>query len=130
MARTETTWKPGQSGNPNGRPKKGLAVSEVLQAIANAKEEGGTRTRLRVLLEKLWRLAEDGDIPAARVLLPYLQPEPRAVTVETAPEEFGPITILEFKGPLPPGALADGRTIRQEPGFRVYEWDEAGEPAA
>jgi len=28
----KTAFKPGQSGNPNGRPKKGFAVAEMIEA--------------------------------------------------------------------------------------------------
>lgn len=31
-------WKPGESGNPNGRPKKGLAVAEMINAKVTDKD--------------------------------------------------------------------------------------------
>lgn len=33
-----TAWKPGQSGNPNGRPKKGLAISERIRENVTDKD--------------------------------------------------------------------------------------------
>jgi len=53
-------WKPGQSGNPAGRPR---GVSEV------GKIRAGIAARLPEILEKLIQLSMEGDTAAARLLL-------------------------------------------------------------
>jgi predicted ABC-class ATPase len=38
MARASTSYKPGQSGNPKGRPKKGETFREVLEKILEERQ--------------------------------------------------------------------------------------------
>ena len=58
-------WKPGQSGNPAGRPPKGKSWAEISRAIGDeivgrgrAKDDSPRRVRV---LRKVWKLAEDGE---------------------------------------------------------------------
>ena len=53
-------WKPGQSGNPAGRPKGQSEVGKIRAGIA---------ARLPEILEKLIELSLAGDTSAARLLL-------------------------------------------------------------
>lgn len=53
-------WKPGQSGNPKGRPPGTGEVAKLRAAIAD---------RVPELLERLMAQALDGDVGAARLLL-------------------------------------------------------------
>ena len=53
-------WKPGQSGNPKGRPKGSGDVAQIRSSIA---------TRIPELLEAMMQRALDGDVGAARLLL-------------------------------------------------------------
>lgn len=39
MPKTSTTWKKGQTPNPNGRPKKGYSITEWFQEMLNSKPE-------------------------------------------------------------------------------------------
>lgn len=72
-------WVKGQSGNPKGRPPKGLAITEALREIGNLKvefvddSEGNTETDTdgegerivtyrEALAEMLWDAAQDGVI--------------------------------------------------------------------
>uniref|UniRef100_A0A6M3IGT4 DUF5681 domain-containing protein n=1 Tax=viral metagenome TaxID=1070528 RepID=A0A6M3IGT4_9ZZZZ len=54
-------WKPGQSGNPAGRPKKINTIPDILRSIG---EEEGTRdgkyTKLDVVMRKVFEFALDG----------------------------------------------------------------------
>lgn len=53
-------WKPGQSGNPKGRPAGSGKIGELRAAIAE---------KIPGILAKLTELAEQGDVQAARLLL-------------------------------------------------------------
>lgn len=53
-------WKPGQSGNPKGRPKGSGDVAQMRSAIA---------AQLPQLLGAMMQRALDGDVGAARLLL-------------------------------------------------------------
>lgn len=55
-------WKPGESGNPKGRPKTGLALAEAL-ASALAEEHNGV-PKQQLVAQKLVELAMKGDISA------------------------------------------------------------------
>ena len=48
-------WRPGQSGNPNGRPKKGLALTELLERELNktAPDIDGKRHQNKRILARL-----------------------------------------------------------------------------
>lgn len=69
-------FKPGQTGNPNGRPKKKPdPVAEVVQSVLDApmqyREKGRTKTasRREVTLRLLVEKALKGDVGAAELLL-------------------------------------------------------------
>ena len=54
-------WKPGQSGNPKGRPKKLNTIPDILRAIGE--EEGtknGEHTKLDVVMRKVFEFALAG----------------------------------------------------------------------
>jgi hypothetical protein len=65
-----TTWKPGQSGNPAGRPRSGLALAEVLRCYLD--EPLKTGDRKRKLIERLYSMAtssDSGSVAAMRLLI-------------------------------------------------------------
>ena len=83
-------WKPGQSGNPKGRPAGTGEVAKLRAAIAD---------RVPELLSKLMAQALEGDTAAARLLLE------RAIAPLKAAEQ--PQTLT-----LPDGTLTDqGRAV-------------------
>ncbi len=68
MAKTKTSWVPGQSGNPNGRPPSGHALRdlalEMSDKMQSVKDEKGRERILevkRILLEKLVSLGVNKD---------------------------------------------------------------------
>lgn len=64
-----TRWKPGQSGNPGGRPKRTPLIDacrEVLNQLMPGDAKG--RTYARAIAEKLATKAVEGDIRAAQEL--------------------------------------------------------------
>lgn len=70
------TWKPGQSGNPAGRPPKGYSITEIMKEIVASKvmgEDGKTEIEVRkalgsVILEK----ALKGDMNAIKLIWEYM----------------------------------------------------------
>jgi len=46
------TFKKGQSGNPNGRPKKGFAIADILDSIGDT-NYSGDKTMKEAILEKV-----------------------------------------------------------------------------
>lgn len=59
-------WKPGQSGNPSGRPKKDRALTAALDAELDKKI--GRKTKRQLVAEKVLGLALDGDMTAVKFL--------------------------------------------------------------
>jgi|SRR5215831_20239835 len=65
--RQETRFKPGQSGNPNGRPKGSLnATTLAAQALLDGEAE--------ILTRKAIELAKGGDLTALRLCMDRLLP--------------------------------------------------------
>lgn len=84
------SWKPGQSGNPAGRPPGVGEVSKLRASISAQMPE---------LLTALMERALDGDVGAARLLLE------RAIAPLKAVEQAEPLS-------LPNGSLTDqGRAV-------------------
>ena len=82
----ETRWKPGQSGNPKGRPK-GAATSfeRVLEQELDRQVDGdltlgddGRISRRRRLVRALLAAVERGDPWAVRLAFERVWPEPKA----------------------------------------------------
>lgn len=84
------TWKPGESGNPAGRPLGSGKVAELRTAIAQ---------HLADIVTKLVEQAKAGDTGAARLLLERVLPAVKPV------EQAAPIA-------LPDGTLTEqGRAV-------------------
>lgn len=65
-------FQKGQSGNPNGRPKK---IPDLREALADVlAEERDHKTALNLLLRKLRAEALKGNVRAAELLLKYAYP--------------------------------------------------------
>lgn len=87
---TAPPWKPGQSGNPKGRPPGTGEVAKLREAIKN---------HVPAIIERLTQQALDGDVQAARLLLE------RTVAPLKAVEPSQPLT-------LPDGTLTEqGRAV-------------------
>jgi len=56
-------WKPGQSGNPNGRPRREECITDLLRAEAyeKLKFEGTLMEKRQALARMVWKLALDPD---------------------------------------------------------------------
>ena len=60
MARSSTTWQPGQSGNLNGRPKRTLSAILERAGSASVDVEGKRVSGKRFVALKLWEIATTG----------------------------------------------------------------------
>jgi hypothetical protein len=60
-------YKPGQCGNPKGRPKKLPALDQLLDEVLGSENKG--RTEAHQILTALLKRAKRGDVQAAKVLL-------------------------------------------------------------
>lgn len=67
IAPEHTRWKPGQSGNPNGRPKKLPDLDKLMAEVLGPNKEG--RDGMQVIIEALLKKAAKGDVKAAELLL-------------------------------------------------------------
>ena len=80
---------PGQSGNPNGRPRKGETVTDALRAYASAKWKG--KPAKKALAERLWTLAMENDdavgIAALRYIYDRLDGRPKESVEHSTPLE-------------------------------------------
>lgn len=65
MTKTRTSWKPGESGNPRGRPLKGQSMAEAIRDELDDSGRGRTTKRQRIA-RKAVALAIGGDAAAMR----------------------------------------------------------------
>jgi Family of unknown function (DUF5681) len=66
-----TRFRPGQSGNPSGRPKRTPSFAAELQAELGEESTTGV-TRQRALVRRLVAEAIGGNMRALRILIPIL----------------------------------------------------------
>jgi hypothetical protein len=60
-------WRSGQSGNPKGRPPKGVSLTEILRAKLDQVDATGRNVR-ELLVDRLATIALSGDLDAIRVI--------------------------------------------------------------
>lgn len=81
-------FKPGQSGNPKGRPKKGNTYAEMIRAIGNYASEKEGKTLKEAAIEAMWKKAAKGDVAALKVLTDREAGYPRqSVEIDDRPKD-------------------------------------------
>ena len=68
----------GKSGNPQGRPKKGETLTDLLREKIEAPKTAKEKlTRKEKIIEKLIELAETGDLSALKYLFDRIDGRPK-----------------------------------------------------
>lgn len=76
----ETQFKPGQSGNPNGRPKGSLSVKSIIEKIWNEEikdAKGNVQIEGILAVKAIFDKAKDGDVNAFRALVERMEGMPK-----------------------------------------------------
>lgn len=90
MVTNQTSFKKGQSGNPNGRPLKGHSITEWFREMLDSNPD--VREKLgRSILNK----ALDGDIAAIKLIWNHLDGMPKQTTDISSDRDL-PIPILSL----------------------------------
>jgi len=71
MPKVSTSWKKGQSGNPNGRPKKGYSITEWFREMLDSKPEVKD-----AIGKSIMKKALEGDTAAQKMVWQYMDGMP------------------------------------------------------
>ena len=104
-SRPSTRWKPGQTGNPKGRPPGQTETGKLRAAIGK---------QVAPIIKRLIELAKGGDVQAARLLLervlppvkPTEQPVQIDITGATLAAQGQAVIAAVGAGQLAPGQAA------------------------
>lgn len=84
MSNKDTQFKPGESGNPNGRPPKGYSITEWFKNMLNSNPDVRDAMGKSIIKKAL-----EGDTAAQKMVWQYMDGMPKQ-----AVEQSG---VLEFK---------------------------------
>lgn len=100
----EPRWQPGESGNPNGRPKGARSLSTILKEMLEEEIEvniDGVKSKKQfqeVIIRKLIKKANDGDIKAIQEIFDRVEGKSKQVVdmnfdmqKETVRQLFAPL---------------------------------------
>lgn len=87
-------WKPGQSGNPKGRPKGPSFRVRALKELEETMHADGKRTLFQAFVDAMINDAIEGDAAARKLLLDRLDPADIKldVTTQVNPSEVHTLT--------------------------------------
>ena len=80
MTKNSTSFKPGESGNPNGRPKNCLGSKTLIQQVWNEEikdANGDKRIEGLLAIKAMFKKAKRGDVGAFRVLVERMEGMPK-----------------------------------------------------
>lgn len=93
----EPRWKKGETGNPNGRPKKLPALDLIMSNVLGAEKDGISAGE--AIIMKLREQALKGDIKAAQILLDRGWGKPKQnIDITTQGEKVTVPTIIFTDG--------------------------------
>lgn len=88
--RNPSWFKPGESGNPNGRPPKGYSITEAVKKMLSEKPEVKA-----AIIEKIIAAAKGGDMTAAKMIWSYMDGQAaQAIDMTTLGEKMETKTII------------------------------------
>lgn len=103
MARNSTTWKPGQTGNPNGRPPRGETLTDILRVkLRELKVKGKGNKPIEAkeaLMITLLNIAMAGDLRAIQYIMDRVDGKPVQMSEISGPEG-GPVEIEQVRNGL------------------------------
>lgn len=79
MSNPDNYFKPGQSGNPKGRPKRDWTVQSLIEEAMEESDESGIPAK-KIIYQKLVNLAKRGDIQAVKEINQRLDGMPQQKT--------------------------------------------------
>lgn len=89
-------FKKGETGNPNGRPKKEDSLTEVMRTYLQEIPEGQTRTRKELFVDKSFQKASEGDPTFAKLVWNYIDGMPKqAVDVTSGGEKLSTVLMVK-----------------------------------
>ena len=83
----QTSFKPGQTGNPKGRPPKGTSLTDVMREFLEEIPEGQERNNKELFVQKSYDLAMKGDPTFAKLVWNYLDGMPQQKIDHTSKDE-------------------------------------------
>jgi len=86
MSRADNLTKKGADANPNGRPKKGYSITEMMKEMLNNSPE-----RKAEIGEVIYAKAKEGDVTAIKTLWQYM---------DGMPKQQSEVTLKNLKGAL------------------------------
>lgn len=90
-----TPFKPGQTGNPNGRPKKLPKIDDLLADILGNEEDSDSEAH--AVLVSLLQQAKKGNVKAAEILLDRAYGKAKqSIDHTTKGESFNIRNLLKF----------------------------------
>ncbi len=119
------TWKPGQSGNPAGRPQKHRALTQLLEKAGNKTiaihGKDKKTARKRVVAELVWQLVSEGkaEMPDGTALV--LDPRDWVNTVKWIYAHIDGAAKSEID------ITSKGEVIKAYVGITPDDWDKDNE---
>jgi hypothetical protein len=96
MPIVSTSYKPGQSGNPNGRPKEDWTMSGLIREALEEQDENGIPYK-KLIANKLAKLAAKGELMAVKETINRIDGMPKQFIENTGDMNLN-IKIVDDKG--------------------------------
>jgi hypothetical protein len=89
-----TSFKPGQSGNPKGRPKRDWTWSGLLAEVGERIEPKSKKTFKELVSSRIWIKAANGDVVAIKEIFNRMDGLPTE-TISTGDQPFEVLHIFK-----------------------------------